>query len=101
VFWAWKTVKILTANNLAPGEVVYWNGSGWIPELQQAQVLQDAEAESVLKAAAESVARNEVVAPYLFAVWLDSSGRIIPASARELIRARGPSVRPDLGKQAA
>jgi sulfite reductase (NADPH) hemoprotein beta-component len=101
VFWAWKTVKILTANNLAPGEVVYWNGSGWIPELQQAQVLQDAEAESVLKAAAEWVARNEVVAPYLFAVRLDSSGRIIPASARELIRARGPSVRPDLGKQAA
>jgi Protein of unknown function (DUF2849) len=94
-------VKVLTANRLGPGEVVYWNGAlGWMPELRQAQVLQDAEAESVLKAAAESVARNEVVAPYLFPVRLDS-GRIIPTSARELIRARGPSVRPDLGKQAA
>ena len=94
-------MKVLTANKLAPGEVVYWNGSGWMPALQHAQVLQDAEAESLLNAAAEWVQRNEVVAPYLFPVRLDSSGRIIPASARELIRAKGPSVRPDLGKQAA
>jgi hypothetical protein len=94
-------VKVLTANSLAPGEVVYWNGAhGWMPELQQAQVLEDAEAETALKTAAEWVARNEVVAPYLFPVRLDS-GRIVPASARELIRAAGPSVRPDLGKQAA
>ena len=94
-------MKVLTANRLAPGEVVYWNGSsGWMPELQQAQVLEDAEAESVLKAAAEWVARNDVVAPYLFPVRLDN-GRIIPTSAREMIRAKGPSVRPDLGKQAA
>ena len=94
-------MKVLTANRLAPGEVVYWTGSGWMPEIQDAKVLQDAEAESVLKGAAEWVQRNEVVAPYLFSVRLDSSGRIIPASARELIRAKGPSVRPDVGKQAA
>ena len=94
-------MKILTANRLAPGEVVYWNGSrGWIPHLQQAQVLEDAEADIALKTAAEWVARNEVVAPYVFPVRLDN-GKIVPTSARELIRARGPSVRPDLGKQAA
>jgi hypothetical protein len=94
-------VKVLTANRLAPGEVVYWHGSkGWVPELQQAQVLEDSESEFVLKAAAEWIARNEVVAPYLFPVRL-GTGKIVPTSARELIRARGPSVRPDLGKQAA
>lgn len=96
-----KAVKVLTANRLAAGEVVYWNGSqGWMPELRQAQVLEDAEAESALKAAAGWVERNEVVAPYIFPVRLDK-GKIVPTSARELIRARGPSVRPDLGKQAA
>jgi Protein of unknown function (DUF2849) len=94
-------MKVLTANKLAPGEVVYWNGSsGWMPDLQQAQLLEDAEAASTLKTAAEWVARNEVVAPYLFPVRLEN-GRIVPATARELIRARGPSVRLDLGKQAA
>jgi hypothetical protein len=94
-------VKILTANRLAPGEVVYWNGSsGWMPDLQQAQFLEDAAAESALKTAEEWVARNEVVAPYLFPVRLEN-GRIVPTSARELIRASGPSVRLDLGKQAA
>jgi sulfite reductase (NADPH) hemoprotein beta-component len=72
-----------------------------MPEFQDAKVLQDPEAESVLKGAAEWVARNEVVAPYLFSVRLGSSGKIVPTSARELIRAKGPSVRPDLGKQAA
>jgi len=94
-------MKVLTANKLAPGEVVYWNGSsGWMPDLQQAQLLEDAEAESTLKSAAKWVARNEVVAPYLFSVRLEN-GRIVPTTARELIRAKGPSVRLDLGKQAA
>ena len=94
-------MQVLTANRLAPGEVVYWNGSsGWTPDLQQAQLLEDAAAESALKTAAEWVTRNEVVAPYLFPVRLEN-GRIVPTTARELIRARGPSVRLDLGKQAA
>lgn len=100
-FRARKIVKVLTANRLAPGEVVYWNGSlGWMSELQQAQVLEEVDAESALKTAATWVERNEVVAPYVFPVRLDR-GKILPISARELIRARGPSVRPDLGKQAA
>ena len=94
-------MKVLTANTLALGEVVYWNGSsGWMPDLQQAQLLEDVEAESSLKIAAEWVARNDVVAPYLFPVRQEN-GRIVPTTARELIRARGPSVRLDLGKQAA
>jgi hypothetical protein len=94
-------VKVLTANRLAPGEVVYWNtAGGWVTELQQAQVFEDSEAELALKAAAEWVSRNEVVALYVFAVRIED-GRIAPLSARELIRANGPSVRLDLGKQAA
>jgi hypothetical protein len=94
-------VKVITANKLSLGEVVYWTKSrGWQPSLQQAQVLEDADAEGALELAAESVKRCEVVAPYAFPVRVEQ-GRIIALSAREQIRARGPSVRLDVGKQAA
>ena len=92
-------MKVLTANRLAPGEVVYWTGSGgWQPALQQAEVFDDGSAEAALTSAADWVRRCEIVAPYVFPVRLEK-GQIIPASAREAIRANGPSVRPDLGKQ--
>ena len=94
-------MKVLTANRLAPGEVVYWNGAhGWVTELQHAQLLEDGEAELALKAAAEWVSRCEVVAPYVFPIRVEQ-GAIAPLSAREWVRAKGPSVRTDLGKQAA
>jgi len=94
-------VKVLTANRLAPGEVVYWNAAcGWVTDLQQAQPIEDAEAELALKGAAEWVSRNEVVAPYVFPIRVEQ-GAIAPLSAREWVRAKGPSVRTDLGKQAA
>lgn len=94
-------MKVLTANRLAPGEVVYWGGTnGWVTDLQQAQVFEDGEADLALKAAAEWVSRCEVVGIYTFPVRLEQ-GRISPVSARETIRANGPSVRQDLGKQAA
>lgn len=94
-------MKVITANKLTFGEVVYWSGPrGWQPSLQQAVVLDEAGAEGALKLAAESVQRCEVVAPYAFPVRVEH-GRIIPVSAREQIRARGPSVRLDVGKQAA
>lgn len=94
-------MKVLTANRLAPGEVVYWSGpAGWQTDLQRAEVMEDAAVEDALKAAAEWVRRCEIVAPYGFPVRLEN-GAILPVSAREMIRAKGPSVRPDLGKQAA
>jgi len=92
--------QVLTANRLAAGEVVYWEGAkGWVGQLEEAQILADSEAEAVLKNAAEWVQRREVVAPYLFDVRLQN-GRVIPVKVREAIRAAGPTVRRDLGKQA-
>lgn len=92
--------QILTANLLRAGEVVYWNGAkGWVSVLEEADVLPDADAEKVLKAAATSVEKREVVAPYLFEVRV-KDGRAVPVKTREAIRAKGPSVRPDIGKQA-
>jgi hypothetical protein len=93
--------QILTANRLVVGEVVYWNESkGWVSRLDEAQVLTDSEAEAALIGAAEAVRHQEVVAPYLFKVRVED-GRAVPVQEREVIRAAGPSVRPDLGKQAA
>lgn len=92
--------QVLTANRLGHGDVVYWNVKhGWVPSLAQADVFEVAEARTALEAAAEWVRRREVVNPYLFAVRTED-GAIAPVKAREVIRAAGPTVRRDLGKQA-
>ena len=93
--------QVLTANRLSIGQVVYWNGAkGWVAFLREAEILPDERAESVLKeAGARSVQEREVVNPYLFEVKVDGNS-IIPVKTREAIRAAGPSVRRDLGKQA-
>ena len=92
--------KVLTANRLALGEVVYWNASrGWVGTFEEADVLPDKTAEQTLAGAAEWVEKREVVAPYLFEVRIDD-GKPVPVKVREMIRAKGPTVRLDLGKQA-
>ena len=92
--------QVLTANRLRAGEVVYWNGAkGWVKRLGEAEILSDDKAQVVLKGAAEWVQKREVVAPYLFEVRM-KDGVTVPVKTREAIRAAGPTVRPDLGKQA-
>src|SRR4051794_36110364 len=92
--------QILTANRLRLGEVCYWNAAkGWVSTFDEAEVLPDDKAEAALAGAAEWVRRREVVAPYLFDVKVDGA-RVVPVKVREVIRARGPTVRLDLGKQA-
>ena len=92
--------QVLTANRLQLGEVVYWSGAaGWVPRLAEAQIFSGPEAEAALKGAAEWVRKGEVVAPYLFDVRLEAEA-VVPLKVRETIRAAGPSVRRDLGKQA-
>ena len=91
--------QVLTANRLKIGEVVYWNGGRWVSRFDEAQVLSDEEAEAALLGAADWVLKGEVVAPYLFDVRVDA-GVAVPVKVREAIRAAGPTVRTDLGKQA-
>jgi Protein of unknown function (DUF2849) len=90
--------QMLTANRLKDGTVLYWRGGAWVERLAQGEVLRDAPAADAALAAAQAfVADNSVVGPYLFDVRGD--GR--PVKEREIIRAQGPSVRDDLGKQSA
>lgn len=92
--------QVLTANRLRDGAVVYWSSGSWTGSLETAQVFSDkVSAEAALERAAKDVAGRIVVNPYLFEVRRDE-GRLMPLREREVIRAAGPSVRSDLGKQA-
>lgn len=90
---------ILTANRLRDGAVVFWRSGAWVSALALGEVLRGDDAEAALAASQAFVARRVIVNPYLFAVR-DGSEAIRPVETREVIRAAGPSVRRDLGKQA-
>jgi sulfite reductase (NADPH) hemoprotein beta-component len=91
---------MLTANRLVDGDVLYWKSGGWVPALAEGEVFAEpADADAALVAAKAFVARNVVVAPYLFDMRTDAKG-IHPVKEREIIRAAGPTVHPHTGKQA-
>jgi hypothetical protein len=92
--------RIVTANRLSDGLVVYLNGAGWSERIEDARVAGDDAAADGLLARAEGPGQEvRVIGPYLIEVTRAASGAR-PVSHREAIRARGPTVRPDLGKQA-
>ena len=93
--------QMLTANRLVDGDVLYWKAGQWVLSLRDADVFADAkDADAALASAQKFVADNVVVNPYLFDVKTDAKG-IHPVKEREIIRAAGPTVRDDLGKQAS
>ncbi len=92
--------QMLTANRLVDGDVLYWRAGDWVLALNEGDVFADApDADAALAAAQKYVTENRVVNPYLFDVRIDAKG-IHPVKEREIIRAAGPTVRDDLGKQA-
>ena len=89
--------QVLTANRLSDGEVVYLAPDGaWVEHVDAAQVVTPAESEAVLATGLEAEREQKVVHAYLFDITPDRS----PVKMREIIRAAGPTVRRDLGKQA-
>ena len=94
--------RVMTANRLLDGEVVYLTPAGaWSEQLAESRTAaSEAETDILLGHAEAAVDGRLVVGPYLMPVALEA-GRIKPLSQRERIRARGPSIRPDLGKQAS
>jgi hypothetical protein len=92
---------MITANRLRDGEVVWWNAGRWVMSLAEGEVFAEPKAaDSALEQAMASVRDNTMVNPYLFDVHV-VGGVIKPVKEREIIRAAGPSVRTDTGKQAA
>ena len=91
--------QIVSANTLLEGDVVYLDRAhGWTRDLAQAAVARsEDEATALLKAAAQP---GRVVDPYLAEVALEADAPPRPLHYREVFRTRGPSNRPDLGRQA-
>ena len=91
------TTKVMTANRLGDGAVVYLaEDNDWELALDAAEVADGDVAAAALEArAVVSAARQEVVSTYLFAVSVSEDG-IAPVSQREIIRAAGPTVGTDL-----
>jgi hypothetical protein len=94
-----KGPQILTANRLGDGTVLYWTGTEWAEPMAKARLYEEAAAKTALAGAAQSVADRHVINPYLFEVRI-ADGIAIPLKARERVRAAGPTIRHDLGKQA-
>ncbi|MDY0959147.1 MULTISPECIES: DUF2849 domain-containing protein [unclassified Sphingomonas] len=84
-------MKLLTGNDLATGDVVWWTGRDWSRHVEDA-VDVGATGEAILRA--EEGARR-VNVPYLIDAEATEQGPR-PAHIKDRIRALGPTVRPDL-----
>ncbi|MEY4500861.1 MAG: hypothetical protein RIS52_751 [Pseudomonadota bacterium] len=81
-------MNLLTGNDLASGDVVWWNGKGWSRQIGDAADVGD---RGAIILAAEEAARR-VNASY--EIEADTSG--LPLHIKDRVRAAGPTVRADL-----
>ena len=90
-------LKAVTGNRLADGEVVFWDRGAWRERFADIELFGDAaSAESAL---AEAKAQPTVIVdPYVIDVRIDE-GVPVPVAYRERVRALGPTIHPDMGKQ--
>jgi hypothetical protein len=92
--------EVITANRLIDGAVVFQADQEWTEDFARASIHEDAAAsKAALALAKQDEARDLVVDPYPIVVEM-RSGHYAPKALREFIRASGPTIRPDLGKQA-
>jgi Protein of unknown function (DUF2849) len=96
------TAKAVTGNRLTDGVVVYLDAAGgWSEQLSEARIAHDdVSAAEILRLAEHPSQATRVVTPFLIGVVV-TDGIPRAESQREAIRAAGPTVRLDLGKQAS
>ncbi|VVE27303.1 nitrite reductase [Pandoraea horticolens] len=93
--------NLISANRLHDGLVVWLDKQyNWVDDLTQAHVFDAQELDQAQAAAQEAQAANLIVDPVPRAAEVGEAGPV-PVDFREQLRSRGPSVREDLGKQAA
>lgn len=96
-----KLPVIMTANDLLGGEVVFLGTTGWSPDPRAATIARDETTAERLEAQAKAEFRaNRIVEPYLVEVEPGEDGRPQARHFREAIRLAGPTIHPDMGKQA-
>ena len=85
-----EVYRVVTANRLRDGIIVYFNhDSGWSVDIQAATVAAGADADALVAAAEKDASANLVVGVYAIEITGDHE----PLTARERIRAAGPSIR--------
>ena len=83
--------KVLTANRLIEGDVVYYAADGsWVGKHEDALLIED-EAEGNALLAEAGKLSGFLVRPYLADGVLNDSGKPVPTHFREAFRPRGPS----------
>ena len=92
--------KVVTANDLLEGDVIYFTfDGGWSRRHSEAELFEDeASANDALKRAATQV--DIIVGAYLADARRGVDGMPEPVHFREAFRTRGPSNYPNHGKQA-
>lgn len=96
-----KFPQILSASDLLAGDVVFLGPSGWERDHRKARVAQlPSESAALVALGQAEAAANRILDANLIDVEIDSEGCPVPLHYRERLRTLGPSVRPDLGKQA-
>ncbi|MGG4603911.1 DUF2849 domain-containing protein [Paenalcaligenes sp. Me131] len=91
---------LISANRLHDGAVVWLDSRyQWVEALEHAHAFDEEALVAAQQAAQEGVTNNEIVDPVPQEAERTPKG-IVPVTFREQLRARGPSVRADLGKQA-
>ena len=92
------SLAAITASDLRDGEAVFWTQGRWVKRFAEAELFEASEPGQ----AALDLAKTQltvVVDPYLIDLELED-GLPVPTSYRERVRALGPTVHPDMGKQA-
>ncbi|OJY67544.1 MAG: hypothetical protein BGP16_03205 [Sphingobium sp. 66-54] len=89
-------MKILTGNDLATGDVIWWTGSGWSRHVEESADV----GEKGDEIAQTEAAARRVNGPYIIDASRDEAG-IRPAHIKDRIRALGPTVRLDLSLKPA
>ncbi len=86
------TVHVVTGNLTCAGTIVYLSADGsWQTALERARAF-EREDEAKAELARVRVDEAEITEPYVFAA-ASRDGRVGPSSAREILRAAGPSTR--------
>lgn len=92
---------IMTANDLLDGQVVFLSGDGWTANPAEALVAEDEASADAMQARAKAeFAANRIVEPYLVEVTREADGPLCARHFREAIRLKGPTIHPEMGKQA-
>lgn len=95
------SIKILTANDLHSGGVIFATSEGnWSSFITQAQLSSDSQTEETLVSMGnQSVEAQTIVDPFLIDINI-INGVPVPKRYREQLRVSGPSVRTDFSKPA-